>query len=334
MPWLDHAVPADVLRRVYEELRTPYKYGPVMKLDGALCDSPSVFRLGDAWYMSFIRIDRQVETSGYESYLARSTDLLHWEVLFPILRRSERPVWDARQCAAYAAYIDNDLDGDFRIRKVNGAYYFSYLGGNLDGYETDPLMMGQCRAEDLLDPATYTRFDRPILSPHDPDSRPGERKTLYKSDLFIDDRLTLGHRYVNAYNAKDADDVETIFLAVSDDGEHWRRYGDRCIFAEPGAQITGDPLILRQGELYIMLYFVLRDGVTWNTFAASYDLVHWTRWEGEPLIRGQEPFEDVFAHKVSLVFRDGVPYHFYCAVNRAGERCIALATGRKLPELT
>ena len=69
---------------------------------------------------------------------------------------------------------------------------------------------------------------------------------------------------VAAFAAKDADDVETVFLAVSDDGEHWERYLDHAVFVEPGAQITGDPIVLRDGELYIMIYFSLKDGVTYN----------------------------------------------------------------------
>lgn len=318
------------MHEVWEMLRTPYKYGAVMKLDGRLCDSPSVFRYGGRWYMSFIEIDRDVADSGYESYLAVSDDLLHWEVLFPILKRSDLPVWDAKQCAAYAGFVNNDLWGDYSIRKVNGHYYFSYLGGNLNGYETDPLQMGECRVNHLLDPATYVRFASPVLSPFDADSRPGERKTIYKSQMFLDEKETLGHRYVTAYNAKDADDVETIFLAVSDDGEHWTRYGNRAVFSVPGASITGDPQILRDGNRYIMLYFVLMGNKAYNSFAVSYDLVHWTGWDGEPLIEGEEEWENVFAHKVSLVRSEGVLYHFYCAVNSKGERFIALATSKAL----
>ena len=323
-------VSAKVMQQTYEKLKTPYKYGAVMKLEDRLCDSPSVFYHDGAWYMSFIQIDRNTASSGYESYLAKSDDLLRWEVLFPIFERTEDDFWDARQRAAYAAFVENDLAGGFALQKVNGKYYFSYLGGNLNGYETDPLQMGELRVTDLLDPATYERFEEPILSPFDADSRPGERKTLFKSDLFIDEVETLGHRYVNVYNAKDSDDVETVFLAVSDDGEHWTRCLDHAVFSEPGSQITGDPIILRDGDLYIMIYFVLKDGKTYNTFAASYDLVNWTRWKGKPLIESEYEWENVYAHKASLVRRDGVLYHFYCAVNRQGERFIAVAASEQV----
>lgn len=318
------------MQAVYEKLKTPYKYGAVMKFDDKLCDSPSVFYYSGAWYMSFIQIDKNVSSSGYESFLAKSDDLLHWEILFPIFERTDEDVWDAKQRAAYAAFVNNSLSGNFEIQPVNGKYYFSYLGGNLNGYETDPLKMGELSTTDLLDASCYHPFPNPILQPSDPDARVGERLTIYKGHLVIDEKMTLGHRYICAYNAKDSDHVETVFLAVSDDGENWERYLDRAILQEPEAQITGDPQIFTYGDLYVMIYFVLKDGKTYNNFAVSYDLVNWTRWTGKPLIESEYEWENVFAHKVSFVIYNGVRYHFYCAVNSTGERFIAVATSEKI----
>ncbi len=190
--------------------------------------------------------------------------------------------------------------------------------------------MGECRVSDIEDATSYIRFDQPILSPFDEDSRAGEQKTLFKSNLFIDESEVLGHRYVNVYNAKGGDDKETIFLAVSDDGETWTRYLDHSIFSEPDADITGDPIILKDGELYIMVYFVLKNGVTYNNFAASYDLINWTRWKGSPLIESEYDWENVYAHKSSIVCHNGVFYHYYCAVNKQNERFIALAASENI----
>ena len=53
------------MQQVYETLKTPYKYGAVIKFDDALCDSPSIFRYQDTWYMLFVKIDKQTQTSGY-----------------------------------------------------------------------------------------------------------------------------------------------------------------------------------------------------------------------------------------------------------------------------
>jgi predicted GH43/DUF377 family glycosyl hydrolase len=69
-----------------------------------------------------------------------------------------------------------------------------------------------------------------------------------------------------------------------------------------------------------------------DTFACSHDLKHWTKWEGEPLIRPSEPFDCIHAHKPWVIKHDGVVYHYYCAVGRGEDgkevRGIALATSK------
>ena len=79
---LPKIVPDEVMKEVYERIKTPYKWGPVVKFERELCDSPAVFRYNGKWYMSFIKIDKDVKSSGYDSHLAVSDDLLHWEYLY------------------------------------------------------------------------------------------------------------------------------------------------------------------------------------------------------------------------------------------------------------
>ena len=323
-------VPAAEMERVYARLQTPVKYGAVIKWENARTDSPSVFRYGDGFYMYFIAISGDTGSSGYETHLARSSDLLHWEYLGPVLRRNSLNRWDSRQCAGYAAYIDVDFEGAFELQRTAGFYHISYLAGNSDGYEPDPLLMGLARSTDPTDPRAFSRLPGPILRPGDPDARPFEDRTLYKSFLFRDDARVTGRPFVNAYNAKGRDGRERIFLAVSRDGERFERYGDRAVLDatadSPEALITGDPQIIRMDSLYVMLYFRLnRTGGAFNTFACSYDLIRWTRWTGPPLIAPTESWENVHAHKPWLIRHEGVNYHFYCAVNDRNERFIAVA---------
>ena len=63
-----------------------------------------------------------------------------------------------------------------------------------------------------------------------------------------------------------------------------------------------------------------------NRFACSYDLVHWTDWNGADLINSTEDFDQKFAHKSFVVKYKGVVYHFYNAVNNKDQRGIAVAT--------
>ena len=327
---LPKTVPADVMKRVYDQIKTPVKYGPVMKLERDWTDSPSVFRHGDSFYMYFIAISKDTSVSGYETHLAKSSDLLHWEYQGAILRRDDRNRWDSKQCAGYGAYMDIDFHGDYRLQKVAGAYHVSYLAGNSDGYEPDPLYMGLARSDDPTNPDSFTRFEAPILRPEDADSRPFETKTLYKSYLFRDEAEVTGYPYVNVFNAKGEDNRERIFLAVSDDGEHFERYGDRAVIdrisLEPSTLITGDPQIIKLDDLYVMFFFRFNGGAgAFDTFACSYDLQNWTLWDGAPLIAPEFPWENVHAHKPWFIRKDGVNYHFYCAVNDQNERFIAVA---------
>ncbi len=327
---LPQSVPANVMQTVYDRIKTPVKYGAVIKFDSHWTDSPSVFRHGDAFYMYFITISKDTSVSGYETHLAKSDDLLHWEYLGTVLRRNDQNHWDSKQCAGYGAYLDIDFNGTYELQRVADAYHVSYLAGNSDGYEPDPLYMGLARSDDPTDHTAFTRLEDPILRPEDPDGRPFETKTLYKSYMFVDKAQVTGYPYVNVYNAKGEDNKERIFLAVSEDGEHFERYGDRAVIDriadEPQTIITGDPQILKLGDLYVMLFFRFNAGAgAFDTFACSYDLVNWTLWDGEPLIAPTLPWENVHAHKPWFVRHNGINYHFYCAVNDQGERFIAVA---------
>jgi predicted GH43/DUF377 family glycosyl hydrolase len=319
------------MERVYQQIKTPHKHGAVMKWEDCYTDSATVFLKDGVFYMYFIAISKDCNVSGYETHLARSEDLLHWEYIGPIFRRDGRNRWDSKQCAGYAAFMDIRYDGTYSLEQVGGRYSLSYLAGNSDGYEPDPLFMGLARSADPTDADGFERLENPILSPGEPDCRPYETKTLYKSDLFRDPLNTTGYPYVNVYNAKGEDNKERIFLAVSDDGVHWERYGDHAVIdlatEDPDELICGDPQMILMEDLYIMLFFRCRRGEpAFDTFACSYDLIHWKVWEGEPLIQCEEDWEDLNAHKPWFVRVNGRNYHFYCAVNSKNERFIALAT--------
>lgn len=320
------------MQEIYEIIKTPYKLGAVIKDDEYLTDSPSVFKYNNKWYMYFIKIHKNIEDSGYETHLASSDDLVNWKYEGKLFKRLENDHWDSRQIAGYAAFVDMDFGGTNEIQSVNGKYYMAYLGGNLNGYETDPLSMGLAFSDTPI--SKFTRFEEPIMSPSDADAREFETLTLYKSNMFIDEAMTLGHKYVNAYNAKPIDNKERIYLAVSDDGEKWERYLDTPIIDETktidNLLISGDPQIVKIDNYYVMFFFrSIENGGAYNTFAVSENLVDWTIWDGEPLIKPEFDWENVFAHKSCVVKHDGIVYHYYCAVNDKGERFIALATSEE-----
>ncbi len=320
-----------VLEKIYNQIKTPYKYGAVMKLDGRMTDSPVVFKRDNKYYMSFISIDSEAKT-GYQTHIAESDDLLRWKVLGNIL--TETGEWDRAQSGGYAQLQDNLFGGSNELMTIDGQYLFAYLGGNLKGYETDPLSMGIATTPDFLTLDGYEKFPAPILSGSDSDARPGETLTIYKADMFYDRKRTLGYPYVNAYNAKDDTHRESIFLAVSNDGIHWKRYGEKAVIpvteCKDSVKINGDPQIVLIDGYYVMLYFIYEPGIgAYNTFAVSDDLINWTKWDGEPLVKSELEWENVLAHKQWVIKENNVVYHYYCAVNRK-ERFIALATSQPM----
>ena len=54
-----NTVPPEKMQSIYEEVKTPYKYGLVIvpKNDSQKIDCPTVFRKGKMWYMSYIMFD-------------------------------------------------------------------------------------------------------------------------------------------------------------------------------------------------------------------------------------------------------------------------------------
>jgi predicted GH43/DUF377 family glycosyl hydrolase len=323
-------LPSDLLS-VYEEARTPHKVGVVLRGEGgAAVDCPCVYRFGGAWFMMYVCMNRV----GYETHLARSDDLLNWQPLGKVLsfREHEEHAWDRWQADGGMALIDPTWGGSMAPGTHDGKYWLSYIGGALQGYEPDPLSIGMAWSTTPDRPVEWNRLaQNPVLSPFQPDVREFEKKTLYKSQVIDDPARTLGRRFVMFYNGKQDGPRgwERIGMAVSDDLRTWHRHGAGPVI-DNVTGISGDPQIVRIGDLWVMFYF----GHVWkpkafDTFAVSRDLVTWTQWDGPHLVEPSEPFDSTFAHKPWLLKHDGVVYHFYCAV--AGkERTIAVATSKKL----
>jgi predicted GH43/DUF377 family glycosyl hydrolase len=326
------AVPQDDMRRVYDEVKTPYKFGVVLRpAPGELFDCPSVFHRNGRWYMVFVS---NRDKAGYETQLARSDDLLHWTILGRILPFSGSG-WDACQADGGAVLVDPSWGGSGGLQSYAGRYWMTYIGGAKPGYEPDPLSIGVASSAEPGEAAPWERWSgNPVLGPAQPGARAWETATLYKSQVIRDKSDTLGHPFVMFYNGKQkGTSVERIGMAVSDDMVHWRRYGqDPVIDNKRG--ISGDPQIVRMGDLWVMFYFGAgwgSGGRAFDTFACSRDLVHWTEWTGPNLIQPSEPWDSTFAHKPWVLKQGGVVYHFYCCVN-GNDRAIGVATSRDLAQ--
>lgn len=318
-------IDAETMRQVYLEAKTPYKYGVVLEGEkDDWVDCPSVYRHGDKWFMTYIVFDGV----GYESALAQSGDLLHWTPLGKIMSFDEGG-WDRAQKAGYIALQDTQWGGSYELERYKREYWMSYFGGALEKYESDPLAIGIAHSRKLGEAVEWERLPEPVLSRDQPDVRGWENLTQYKSNIIRDPEKSLGWPFVMFYNAKPPRGHERIGMAVSKNMTEWLRYGADPVI-DAGGGISGDPQVVRMGDLWVMFYF----GAFWrpgafDTFACSRDLVHWTKWTGPDLISPGECWDRTFAHKPWLVKWDGVVYHFYCAVGDRG-RVIAVATSKKM----
>lgn len=325
-------VDAATMQRIYEEVKTPFKYGIVLRGDttNQLVDCPSLFRSGGRWFMMYVAITDGV---GYETFLSRSDDLLEWKKLGKILSFSGKG-WDAWQADGGLSLVNHEWGGDLALGQHDGKYWLSYIGGALKGYETDPLSIGMAWTTSPTEAREWQRIpNNPVMAPTDSDVREFERKTLYKSSIIRDPAESLGAPFVMFYNAKVKNGYERIGMALSTNMVNWTRFGTNHVLVNGEARrngMSGDPQIVKIGDVWVMFYF----GAGWapkafDTFACSRDLVNWTKWEGPHLVEPGEPWDKTYAHKPWVLKHEGVVYHFYCAVGNEG-RVIGLATSKDL----
>lgn len=336
LAYAQHAVPQAVMENIYQEIKTPYKYGLVLLPPDSSCmmDSPAIFRDGNTWYMIYIIFDGR----GYETWMASSRDLLDWEVRGRIMSYDELS-WDRNQVAGYPALIDTEWEGDYEYTSYAGKYWMSYLGGDTPGYEAGVLSVGMASTGKKPSKVhEWDRMDAPVLCIQDESAGWWESTTIYKSSVIWDKDGTSGSPFVMYYNAKgekepDHKSAERIGIAFSDDMLNWRRY-DKNPVMDHHEGITGDAYLQKIGDLWVMFYFGAFNmdypHGAYNHFACSYDLLNWTDWNGPHLIEPSEEYDSMYAHKSCVVKWDGVVYHFYCAVNGKYQRSIAVATSRDM----
>lgn len=343
-------VPQERMEQIYEEVKTPYKYGlAVAPADNYhKIDCPTVFRQGDKWLMTYVVYNGKGGTDGrgYETWIAESDNLLEWRTLGRVLSYRDGK-WDCNQRGGFPALPDMEWGGSYELQTYKGRHWMTYIGGEGTGYEAvkAPLYVGLAWTKgDISTAHEWESLDKPILSIHDKDAQWWEKLTQYKSTVYWDKDKTLGAPFVMYYNAggrHPETDLkgERVGIALSKDMKTWKRYSGNPVFAhEADGTITGDAHIQKMGDVYVMFYFSAfepsRKYKAFNTFAASYDLVNWTDWKGADLIIPSKNYDELFAHKSYVVKHDGVVYHFYCAVNNAEQRGIAIATSKPMGRST
>ncbi|MDB6087080.1 MAG: hypothetical protein JWN43_4961 [Gammaproteobacteria bacterium] len=297
--------------------RTPYKYGKLVleksgvagSFDEKSVDCPFVFSVNGHFHMTYIGYDGV----GYQTGLATSVDLAHWQRAGLILPRDPSDPISRYNMALMCILRDDRLRSSAPLKKVDGRYLGAWHAYPNPGYEAGPAVIGLAFSHDLH---RWERTD-PILRPED--GADWERGGLYKPYL-----VKSGDTYYLFYNAKNNVQrgwIEQTGLATSKDLKTWTRYaGNPILPAGTGddwdTRFASDPAVVRYKNQWALYYYGLAaDGRARELLALGEDPFHFTKVP-EILVDVGPPgsIDEDYAHKPAVITHRGDLYHFYCAV--------------------
>lgn len=313
--WQDHVISAKPAIKGYEKFHNT--------------DVPTVYQLpgDDKWYMSFIGFDG----GGYNSFVAESRDLVHWENLQQAMGFGPKGQFDHGGCVLGAyLYQSYDIKAPRMLKRLNGKFWSLYGAYPLQGgYELRPGYEGVAASIDGLQ---WKRAqDKYILSVHEPDCGNWEKDCIYQPWL-----VEHNGEYYNFYNAANGS-IEQIGLATSTDLFQWKRCrGNPVIRNTTGGydeKFCSDGKVFWDADHWTMFYFGVGRGGAHIMVAFSWDLFNWVA-HPEPLYKaGGHPLglDKTYAHKISLVYNpeNDTYYMYYCAVGNKG-RGIGLITSKPI----
>lgn len=276
-------------------------------------DIPTVFQIpGDKkFYMSFVGFDG----TGYQSYIAESTNLVDWGNYQLAFGYGPAGEFDhgGRVIGGFL-YESCDVNAPRVLQKRDGKFwslYGAYAGRG--GYEVHPDGQGLAVSDDGLH--WRRAVDRPVISVRDPDCGAWESNRIYQPFL-----VEYRGKYFDFYNAAQKNH-EQSGVAFSADLTNWIHYpANPVIPVRPGgydAAFASDPKVYRDGDHWTMFYFGVGFHSAHIMIAFSRDLVHWTA-DPEPLYKGggnPSGLDKRYAHKTSLIYnpKNDTFYMFYCA---------------------
>jgi predicted GH43/DUF377 family glycosyl hydrolase len=303
--------------------RTPYKYGKLVlaasddanTFDSKSVDDPFVFLHDGVFHMLYIGFDG----TGYQTGLAKSTDLVNWQRVACVARRDPNSKYTRFNIALSCVLHEHGLTSKGRLKKVHGRYLGAWNAYPNAGYEAGAAVIGLAWSSDLL----HWELTDPILFPAD--GAPWEHGGLYRPNLLEQDGI-----YYLYYNAK-TDMLpksegggwrEQSGVAVSRDLKQWTRYEGNPLLPNGGpdswdARFASNPFVVRNSNVWGMYYFGLdRRGVARELLALGRDPYHFEKVNEIMIDRGAPgTVDEAFAHKPCVFFHDGALYHFYCAVS-------------------
>ena len=302
---------------------TPFKIGKLVlaastdptAFDCKSVDDPFVFLYDGAFHMLYIGFDG----TGYQTGLAKSTDLIHWERVACVARRDPNSEYTRYNIALSCIVREDGLTSPGRLKKVRGRFLGAWNAYPNAGYEAGAAVIGLAWSDNLL----HWELTEPILFPQD--GAPWEHGGLYRPNLIEHDGV-----FYLYYNAK-TDTLpkregggwhEQSGVATSRDLTHWTRYAGNPILRNGGpdswdARFASNPFVVQDKKLWGMYYFGLdRRGVARELLALGKDPYHFSKIDQIIIDRGAPgTVDETYAHKPCVIFHNCALYHFYCAVS-------------------
>ncbi len=290
----------------------------------------TIFQLegSEKWYMSFIGFDG----NGYQSFIAESGDLVHWENMQLAMGYGKEGGFDYGGVVLGAyLYDDYHIKAPRRLKKKDGKYYSLYGAyPRQGGYELRPGYEGLASSEDGL--LWQRAKEEPILSVFQEDCGLWEKDCIYQPWL-----VEHKGKYYNLYNAANGS-VEQLGVAVSDNLYDWKRYDQNPVIpvgpqGSYNETFSSDIKVFWDRDHWVGFFFGVGKEGAHVMLAFSYDLLHWTI-DPEPIYKsGGNPsgLDSQYAHKISLVWnpKNETYYMFYNAVGNEG-RGIGLITSKPI----
>ncbi|MBK8505750.1 MAG: hypothetical protein IPL46_28260 [Saprospiraceae bacterium] len=299
--------------------------------DVKMTDVPTIFQIaGNAkWYMTFIGFDG----TGYQSFIAESTDLVQWTNMQLAMGYGSEGSFDYGGVVLGAYLYENyDIKAPRVLRKKDGNYYSLYGAyPRQGGYELRPGSEGVALSADGI--KWQRAKNEPILSVYQSDCQEWESSCIYQPWLVEHQGV-----FFNFYNAANGN-IEQIGVATSEDLMHWERHADNPVLSHGPKDsyhesFSSDGKVFWDNDHWIMFYFGVGRGGAHIMVAFSRDLVHWTSDEVPLYKSGGNPsgLDQKYAHKISLVWNpeNETYYMFYCAVDKDDVRGIGLITSRPI----
>ena len=310
-------------RTALDKIRTPHKLPDLVlapsykkgEFDSHTVDGPFVFEHEGRFLMTYVGWDG----IGYQTGLASSRDLTHWEKEGVLIGRGPKGSPTEYNVAMTWIVRNNELLKGCVLRKIDGKYLGTYHAYPEPGSEQGPASIGLCWSDDLV------RWDleEPFLFCHD--GGEWERGGLYKSCLIENEGTWF--LFYNAKNRLHGPWREQMGAVVSTDLRTWRRLDENPLLRNgPPASFddiyASEPCVYRVDGVWALFYFGLcSDGHARDSVAFSEDLIHWEK-SGEILLDiGKEgTIDSNHAHKPAMFHRNGRVYHYYCAEQLVSDR--------------